>query len=57
MPRKKTIMLGPASEIDDALQPWTCPHCRRTTNPPLTQAWSESLEQFVCEKCAAATAF
>jgi hypothetical protein len=57
MPRGKTIMLDLTSEIDDASQPWTGPNCRRTIKPPLTQAWSERLQQFVCEKCAEATAF
>jgi len=54
---RRTIMLDVTSEIDDALQPWTSPICRRTIKPPLTQAWSERLQQFVCEKCGAATAF
>ncbi len=52
-----SIVLDLTSEIADALQPWTCPHCRRTIKPPLTQALSERPQQFVCEKCAKATAF
>jgi hypothetical protein len=39
-------------ELDEALQPWTCPQCRRVYQPPLTTYISptDSLER--CASCA-----
>ena len=52
--RKKSIRLDLTDEIDDALQDWTCPLCRRTYAPPLMKIWHGPHEQYVCEKCAEA---
>jgi hypothetical protein len=47
---KEVIDLG--DELDEALQPWTCPQCRQVYQPPLTIYISpiDGLER--CPSCA-----
>jgi hypothetical protein len=52
MTEAEGIMLDLSDELDEALQPWTCPQCRKVYQPPLTTYISPIDGRERCASCA-----